>query len=84
MLPGTHLNRPASPSCGGRSSSISDSVLSERLAELTKGASSSPGRFEPGPPVKRRYSLTEAGEGLLPALEALTAWAAVNLPAGDC
>jgi DNA-binding HxlR family transcriptional regulator len=62
---------------------ISDSVLSERLAELTK-AGLVARAVEPGPPVTVAYSLTEAGTALLPALAELTAWAAVNLPAGDC
>lgn len=62
---------------------ISDSMLSERLAELTK-AGLIARVVDPGPPVAVSYSLTEAGKGLLPALEELTAWAAVNLPAASC
>ena len=62
---------------------ISDSVLSERLAELTK-AGLVARTVDPGPPIAVAYSLTEAGKGLLPALEELTAWAAVNLPRSGC
>ena len=61
---------------------ISDSMLSERLSELTKA-----GLFErtvdPGPPVSVSYRLTPSGQALSPALAALTTWAEENLP-GDC
>ncbi|BEP12730.1 helix-turn-helix domain-containing protein [Acidothermaceae bacterium B102] len=62
---------------------ISDSVLSERLAELTK-AGLVERAVDSGPPISVEYSLTTAGNGLLPALNELTQWAATNLPAGDC
>ncbi|MDX6205804.1 MAG: hypothetical protein QOF39_1861 [Frankiales bacterium] len=62
---------------------ISDSVLSERLAELTK-AGLITRAVDPGPPVTVAYSLTESGKGLLPALAELTTWAVVNLPKADC
>lgn len=62
-------------------SGISDSVLSERLAELvdvglvcrTVG---------PGRPVSVVYTLTPPGEALVPVLAALTDWAERHLPAG--
>jgi DNA-binding HxlR family transcriptional regulator len=58
---------------------ISDSVLSERLTELT-----SAGLIErtvrQGPPIAVTYALTAAGNALLPALGELTTWAAENLP----
>ena len=62
---------------------ISDSVLSDRLTELS-AAGLVQRSVLTGPPVAVEYRLTPAGEGLLPALEALTAWAATNLPAGQC
>lgn len=57
---------------------ISDSVLSDRLAELAK-AGLIRRMVEEGPPVAVIYQVTEAGYALLPALEALTRWAEVNL-----
>jgi len=58
---------------------ISDSVLSERLSELT-GACLIERSVEPGPPISVTYSLTPSGRALLPALNELTTWAAENLP----
>lgn len=62
---------------------ISDSVLSERLIELA-GAGLVQRRVSEGPPVSVQYSLTPAGQALLPALDALTAWATDNLPGDAC
>jgi DNA-binding HxlR family transcriptional regulator len=62
---------------------ISDSVLSERLAELG-GAGLVQRSVSEGPPVAVEYQLTQAGQALLPALQELTAWAKVNLPAQSC
>jgi len=59
---------------------ISDSMLSERLAELSAAALVERD-VEPGPPVSVRYRLSESGSALLPALTALTTWAQENLPA---
>jgi DNA-binding HxlR family transcriptional regulator len=59
---------------------ISDSMLSERLAELGQ-AGLLARDVEPGPPVSVRYHLTDSGTALLPALQALTTWAEDNLPA---
>jgi DNA-binding HxlR family transcriptional regulator len=59
---------------------ISDSVLSERLTELV-GAGLVSRTVEDGPPVSVTYQATESGQALLPALDALTSWAAKNLPA---
>jgi DNA-binding HxlR family transcriptional regulator len=58
---------------------ISDSVLSSRLTELAE-AKLVERTVEPGPPVSVSYRLTESGQALLPALNALTDWAATNLP----
>ena len=57
---------------------ISDSVLSERLGELSS-AGLVARSVDDGPPVSVSYGLTPAGSALLPALEALSAWAAQNL-----
>jgi len=57
---------------------ISDSVLSERLTELA-GAGLVERIVDAGPPVAVTYRATEAGQALVPALQALTAWAATNL-----
>jgi DNA-binding HxlR family transcriptional regulator len=57
---------------------ISDSVLAERLVELT-GAGLVVREVDSGPPVGVTYRLAPAGEDLLPALQALGDWAARNL-----
>jgi len=59
---------------------ISDSVLSERLAELVSAGLVRRTVLD-GPPVSVTYQATESGQALLPALDALTSWAAENLPA---
>ncbi|WP_349428890.1 helix-turn-helix domain-containing protein [Microbacterium sp. LWS13-1.2] len=59
-------------------SGISDTVLSDRLAELAKAALVTR-TVTAGPPVTVSYALTESGEGLLPILEQLGSWAAANL-----
>jgi DNA-binding HxlR family transcriptional regulator len=59
---------------------ISDSVLSDRLAELA-AARLVLRTVEEGPPVSVAYELTPAGRALLPSLNALTDWARENLPA---
>jgi DNA-binding HxlR family transcriptional regulator len=62
---------------------ISDSVLSERLAELA-GAGLVRRSVDEGPPVAVTYRVTEAGAALMPALDALTSWAEANLPERSC
>jgi|RhiMetStandDraft_4_1073278.scaffolds.fasta_scaffold01009_9 DNA-binding HxlR family transcriptional regulator len=57
---------------------ISDSVLSERLAELTEAGLVDRNVAE-GPPVSVTYTLTEAGRALLPALEQIRRWAERHL-----
>jgi DNA-binding HxlR family transcriptional regulator len=59
---------------------ISDSVLSERLSEL-QSASLILRAVEPGPPVSVSYQLSETGTALIPALHAISLWAADNLSA---
>lgn len=57
---------------------ISDTVLSDRLAEL--GDAGLVARtVDAGPPVAVSYSLTASGKGLLPILDQLGQWAAANL-----
>jgi DNA-binding HxlR family transcriptional regulator len=58
---------------------ISDSMLSERLSELT-GAGLVLRSVNAGPPVSVDYRLTPAGVALLPALDELATWATQNLP----
>lgn len=57
---------------------ISDSVLSERLAELTS-AGLLLREVDPGPPVGVRYRLAPRGVALVPVLRDLMEWARGNL-----
>lgn len=57
---------------------ISDTVLSDRLAELAS-AGLVARTVDAGPPVTVSYALTESGQGLLPILDQLGAWASANL-----
>ena len=57
---------------------ISDSVLSERLSELTT-AGLVQRTVASGPPVSVEYSMTAAGHALQPSMRALSAWARENL-----
>jgi DNA-binding HxlR family transcriptional regulator len=57
---------------------ISDSVLSDRLGELTKAGLLARTVTE-GPPVSVTYTLTKAGRALLPALEQIRRWAEHHL-----
>lgn len=59
---------------------ISDSVLSDRLAELV-GAGLVRRSVDEGPPLAVTYELTEPGHAILPAMRALTSWASEHLPA---
>ena len=80
MLLGTLMQAPAGFAGLRRAvPGISDSVLSERLTELT-AAGLVERTVAAGPPVAVTYRLTEAGLALAPALHALSAWAADNLP----
>ena len=60
-------------------SGISDSVLSDRLADLAKGGLISR-TVDEGPPVAVAYELTERGRALMPALEQIARWASEHLP----
>jgi DNA-binding HxlR family transcriptional regulator len=58
---------------------ISDSVLSDRLADLTRGGLISR-TVDEGPPVAVSYELTGRGRALMPALEQIAMWADEYLP----
>jgi DNA-binding HxlR family transcriptional regulator len=57
---------------------ISDSMLSDRLGELTE-AGLVTRTVEEGPPLAVTYELTDAGRALLPALEQIARWAEKHL-----
>ena len=57
---------------------ISDSMLSDRLAELGD-AGLVTRTVNDGPPLSVTYELTPAGSALLPALEQVGRWAAAHL-----
>ena len=57
---------------------ISDSVLADRLSELT-GAGLVLREVDEGPPVAVRYRLAESGVALVPVLRDLMDWARGNL-----
>jgi DNA-binding HxlR family transcriptional regulator len=59
---------------------ISDSVLSERLSDLTQAGLISR-TVDAGPPLAVAYALTERGRALMPALEEISRWAQEHLPA---
>lgn len=59
-------------------SGISDTVLSDRLAELT-AVGLVARSVDAGPPVAVSYSLTDGGRRLLPILDQLGSWATANL-----
>ncbi len=58
---------------------ISDSVLSDRLADLASGGLITRVVIE-GPPISSSYELTDRGRALMPALEQIAFWARENLP----
>jgi DNA-binding HxlR family transcriptional regulator len=62
---------------------ISDSVLSERLGDLTAGGLIIR-TVRDGPPVTVTYQLTERGRALMPALDQIAQWARDNLPPDKC
>jgi DNA-binding HxlR family transcriptional regulator len=57
---------------------ISDSVLSDRLADLA-AAGVIARTVEEGPPISVSYALTDSGTALLPALEQIALWANEHL-----
>jgi DNA-binding HxlR family transcriptional regulator len=60
---------------------ISDSVLSERLSDLT-AAGLITRTVDEGPPLAVAYALSDRGQALIPALEQISLWAHEHLP-GD-
>jgi len=81
VILGTMRGGPAGFRAIGRAvDGISDSMLSERLSELSE-----PGLLsrtvKEGPPLSVTYGLTDAGRALLPALQHITRWARKHLPA---
>lgn len=58
---------------------LSDSVLADRLAELTQHQLVHR-QVDEGPPVSVSYELTEHGRALMPALDQISAWAVEHLP----
>ena len=62
---------------------ISDSVLSERLADLAGGGLITR-TVRDGPPVTVTYQLTDRGHALIPALDLIARWAHDNLPPDKC
>jgi DNA-binding HxlR family transcriptional regulator len=57
---------------------ISDSVLSDRLSDLTK-AGLITRTVDEGPPLAVSYSLTDRGKALIPALRQISLWAQEHL-----
>ncbi|SOD63231.1 transcriptional regulator, HxlR family [Streptomyces zhaozhouensis] len=63
---------------------ISERMLSDRLSELAE-AGLVAREVHNGPPLRVSYRLTEAGQGLRPALTELTRWAETHLvDGGQC
>lgn len=83
VLLGTLIQGPAGFAELRRGLGISDSVLSDRLVELAR-AGLVARTVDAGPPVAVSYALTANGRAVLPALQALTAWAEENLPTAGC
>lgn len=82
VILGTLSDRPASFGELGRAvPGISDSMLSTRLATLSKVGLLTRAVDE-GPPLSVAYQLTDAGCALLPALDQISRWAGEHLPAG--
>jgi DNA-binding HxlR family transcriptional regulator len=57
---------------------ISDSVLSDRLADLA-GAGLIARTVDEGPPISVSYALTDRGSALIPALKQIGLWATEHL-----
>jgi DNA-binding HxlR family transcriptional regulator len=67
-----------------RIGAITDSVLSDRLTELTLAGLVVRSVVADTRPPAVRYQLSEAGEALLPVFDKLTRWAEENLPEREC
>src|SRR5258705_10065953 len=74
LSPGPTGFRELSRAIGG----ISDSVLSDRLADLAR-AGLIARTVDEGPPISVSYALTERGRALIPALEQIALWSNAHL-----
>lgn len=83
VLLGTLIQAPAGFAELKRTLGISDSMLSDRLAELGR-AGLVERTVEEGPPLSVLYTLTDSGRAISPALAELSAWARENLTAERC
>ena len=83
VLLGALIAGPAGFSELKRGVGVSDSVLSDRLAELAE-AGLVARSVSAGPPVSVSYALTDNGRAILPALDALTEWARTSLSVESC
>ncbi|HEX4191327.1 MAG TPA: helix-turn-helix domain-containing protein [Marmoricola sp.] len=83
VLLGTLIQGPAGYAELKRTLGISDSMLSDRLAELSR-AGLVARTVDEGPPLSVQYALTESGQAISPALQELSAWAQQNLTAERC
>jgi DNA-binding HxlR family transcriptional regulator len=83
VLLGTLIQGPAGFAELKRGLGISDSMLADRLLELTR-AGLVERTVDTGPPVAVSYALTDNGRAVLPALQALTTWAKEHLTAERC
>jgi DNA-binding HxlR family transcriptional regulator len=83
MLLGTLGGGPAGFAELKRALGISDSMLSDRLAELTR-AGLIVRNVDEGPPLAVTYALTPSGAAVLPALRLLIEWAGENLTEEQC
>ncbi|GAA0377413.1 transcriptional regulator [Acrocarpospora corrugata] len=61
---------------------LSDSVLSDRLSELTE-AGLITRTVDEGPPVTVSYALTASGQALMPAMDQISRWAQEHLPSTE-
>ncbi|GII54079.1 hypothetical protein Pth03_24680 [Planotetraspora thailandica] len=78
LRPGPAGFRELSRAIGG----VSDSVLSDRLSELTEQGLVAR-TVDEGPPVAVFYELTERGRALMPALDQISTWAREHLSQGE-
>lgn len=62
---------------------VSDSVLSDRLSDLT-GMGLIVRTVDEGPPISVSYQLTDHGRALVPVLRQLSSWAFEHLPSDRC
>jgi DNA-binding HxlR family transcriptional regulator len=83
VLLGTLIQGPFGFAELKRSVGISDSMLSDRLAELAR-AGLVERTVEEGPPLSVLYTLTASGRAISPAMQELSSWAQENLTDERC